>query len=631
MQPSASAYGKNRRLKLVAIIFIAIALIFTYRLYKLQILHHDKLVEKADGRSIRPIKKIALRGLILDREGEPLAISTPISTIIINSREMMGNFQKRYDLLKENCPKSVDYHEDCPDFNNNLGLTDNLQFTMYRSKKLEGVAKLLGMETKELVDLVEDVSKRTRGYKRYELAKGITRDLAEQISALNVFGISREDNFTRSYPDGELVGKLVGYTDYDNRGGAGIEKIYDDHLAGKNGESKVLINAGGKNPINILGEEIPVVQGLDVQISIDKRIQHIMRQELYKAWEEFKAKVVLAVMVNVKTGEILGMVSLPDGNPNNQADRANHELMRNHAITDVFEPGSVMKPIAMASALETGKITPNTVFSTSKKMRIGNRTVTDTHNYGALSSSGIIKKSSNTGMALISYKVGRKHHYEFMKKMGFGQKTGLNFPAEQKGSLRKMERMGDHEYATTFYGYGVSANALQLAQAYATIANNGKKTPLTLLKKDRSAEAEQVISPRSANSVLQMMKMVVADGGTGTRARTIRFTVAGKTGTAHTLNERGKYANRYRALFAGVAPADNPLIAVVVVVEDPKGKTYFGGSVAAPVFARIVEPSLQLLSVVPDKISTDGELTFTIDPEVFEDNDYAGLPEDAFE
>lgn len=625
MYPSASRYGQNRRLKWVAIIFIVIALAFSCRLYYLQILRHDFFVKQADQRSVRPVYEMALRGMIIDREGDPLAVSSPVSSIVADPKKLLDRLNETYDSLIKNCPNDETISEDCKIFSNQY-LSSSVQETLFKNKKLEELAKLLELDTNSLINDLE--SKRSRRY--YYLKRGVSRDLAEEITNLNIYGISREDGFTRFYPDGELVGKILGFTDVDNHGIEGIEKQYDEWLSGKRGKSKVLIGAGGKKPINVLGEEIAVTQGEDIQLSIDKRIQNAMRREVYRTWEEFKAQSVTAVMVNVKTGEILGMVSIPDGNPNNSSERI-PKLMRNHAITDSFEPGSVMKPIAMAAALDAGVISTKTIFPTRGTMRIGKNTVKDTHNYGTLDSTGVIRKSSNIGMALISLKMPRKKYYAFMQKMGFGQLTGVNFPGEQKGILRNPEKINDFDYATTFYGYGISANALQIAQAYATIANNGKKVPLTLLKTDRNQEGVQVISPRVANSVLNMMKTVVAEGGTGTRASTTSYTIAGKTGTAHTVIGKRYAANRYRGLFAGIAPANNPVIAMVIVVEDPKGKVYFGGSVAAPTFSRITESSLKFLNVVPDKINHSGELQFEIDNDIFEDNDRAGLPEYAFE
>jgi len=335
-------------------------------------------------------------------------------------------------------------------------------------------------------------------------------------------------------------------------------------------------------------------------------------------------------MVDVKTGEILSMVSLPAGNPNVLAERR-AELLKNRSVTDTFEPGSTMKPLAVAAALEAGVITPKTSFRTSGTYQMGRYTVRDTHNYGTQDTVGVIRKSSNVGMAMISERMPRKKYRDFMTALGFGQPSGIGFPGEQRGHFPRTEKISPFDYATTFYGYGVSVSALQLAHAYATVANDGVEMPLSLLKVEELPEGKRVMSDKTARAVQKMLEAVVGDGGTGKRANTESYTVAGKTGTSHKVRKGGGYAEKnYRGIFAGYAPAHNPRIAMVVVVDDPKGDNYYGGLVAAPPFAKIADWSLRMLGVLPDKIAKSGEIGLVADSALFEDNDSAGAPPHEF-
>ncbi|RKW07429.1 MAG: penicillin-binding protein 2, partial [Cardiobacterium sp.] len=395
----------------------------------------------------------------------------------------------------------------------------------------------------------------------------------------------------RFYPSGEIMGQIIGYTDVEDKGQEGLEKLYEQWLAGQPGKVKVLQDRAGR-ALRVVEEVSPASAGTQLQLSIDKRIQYITHQVLQETMDEFRAESVSAVMVDIKTGEILAMVSLPAGNPNVSAERR-AELLKNRSVTDTFEPGSTMKPLAVAAALDAGVITPKTSFRTGGTYKMGRYTVRDTHNYGTQDTVGVIRKSSNVGMAMISERMPRKKYRDFMTALGFGQPTGISFPAEQRGHLPHTEKISAFDYATTFFGYGVSSSALQLAHAYATVANNGVAMPLSLLKVEEPPQGTRVMSEKTAKAVQKMLEAVVSDGGTGRRANTESYTVAGKTGTSHKVRKGGGYAEKnYRAIFAGYAPAHEPRIAMVVVVDDPKGSDYYGGLVAAPPFSKIADWSL---------------------------------------
>ena len=613
---AASKYGENPRIVVVAVGFLFVVCFIIGRLFGLQIEGHRYYVEMADKRALRIVSEIALRGMIIDREGEPVAVSSPVSSIVADPKLLTETLQNDLTEFKDKCIQeglNEDNQLVCDFIFSNANLSDEMLFTLYKQNKLEDLAALLQMNVD---DLIADIEQR-KNRRVYYLKRQVQPDVTEKIISLGLPGIFRNDGFNRFYPDAELLGQIVGFTDVEERGQEGIEKQYDEWLRGQKGKVKVVTSASrGRKPIAVIGEEEATIQGQELQLSIDKRIQYVMRRELAVTQNEYRAKSASAVMIDVKTGEILAMVSLPDGNPNNSEERK-PELMKNRIITDVFEPGSTMKPIAIAGALDAGVISKKTYFPTNGQMNVGKGVVRDPRNYGTLDATGIIRKSSNIGMAMIAQKMPRAKYYDYMHRMGFGEPTGLRFPGEQRGIHRNPKKLDDFSYATTFFGYGISANALQVAQAYATLANHGVKVPLTLIKRDHIIEGEQVVSRQAADAVVEMMLSVVREGGTGTRANTASYTVAGKTGTARKIVNRRYSDTLHRALFAGIAPATNPRIALVVVIDEPQDKSGAGGIVAAPVFSRITENSLKLLGVLPDKINLNDAVHLKINAEQF--------------
>ena len=618
MARSIFRYGATARRNVVVGFLALMTLGLVAQLIRLQVTTADSLTKRGYDRSLRIQTEDALRGMILDREGEPLAISTPVSTLIIDPLRMWATLNGDFDRLREACQTDKAYSVDCAWANSGNEEEARLR---YQYETLRPLATLLD---EDLAKFYDELAARADQQFMY-LRRQIPPSIANEALDLKIPGLRRENGYKRFYPSGEIMGQIIGYTDVEDKGQEGLEKLYENGLAGQAGKVKVLQDRAGR-ALRVVEEVRPASAGTQLQLSIDKRIQYITHQVLQETKDEFRAESVSAVMVDVKTGEILAMVSLPAGNPNVSAERR-AELLKNRAVTDTFEPGSTMKPLAVAAALEAGVITPKTSFRTSGTYQMGRYTVRDTHNYGTQDTIGIIRKSSNIGMAMISERMPRKKYRDFMTALGFGQPSGIGFPGEQRGHLPHTEKISAFDYATTFFGYGVSSSALQLAHAYATVANNGVAMPLSLLKVEEPPQGTRVMSEKTAKAVQKMLEAVVSDGGTGRRANTESYTVAGKTGTSHKVRKGGGYAEKnYRAIFAGYAPAHEPRIAMVVVVDDPKGSDYYGGLVAAPPFSKIADWSLKMLGVLPDKIAKSGEIGLVADSALFEDNDSAGAP-----
>ena len=618
MARSASRYGATARRNVVVGFLALLTLGLVIQLVRLQVTTADTLTKRGYDRSLRIQTEDALRGMILDREGEPLAISTPVSTLIIDPTRMWATLNGDFDRLREACLTDKAYSPDCAWVNHGNEEEARLR---YQYETLRPLAALLD---EDLTRFYDELAARADSQFMY-LGRQIPPSVANEALDLKIPGLRRENGYKRFYPSGEILGQIIGYTDVEDKGQEGLEKLYEQWLAGQPGKVKVLQDRAGR-ALRVVEEVSPASAGTQLQLSIDKRIQYITHQVLQETMDEFRAESVSAVMVDIKTGEILAMVSLPAGNPNVSAERR-AELLKNRSVTDTFEPGSTMKPLAVAAALDAGVITPKTSFRTGGTYKMGRYTVRDTHNYGTQDTVGVIRKSSNVGMAMISERMPRKKYREFMTALGFGQPTGIGFPGEQRGHFPRTEKISAFDYATTFYGYGVSTSALQLAHAYATVANDGVEVPLSLLKVDEPPEGKRVMSEKTARAVQKMLEAVVGDGGTGRRANTESYTVAGKTGTSHKVRKGGGYAEKnYRGIFAGYAPAHDPRIAMVVVVDDPKGSEYYGGLVAAPPFSKIADWSLKMLGVLPDKIAKSGEIGLVADAALFEDNDSVGAP-----
>jgi cell division protein FtsI (penicillin-binding protein 3) len=554
------------------------------RAFYVQVVNKDFLQNKANANILRTEKVKAMRGVIYDRHGVPLAISTPVMKVVMDPRDYFDNkklFDETTAELKKD-PNNRKLKRQLPDKNLNL----------------DQLADAVGMDREELKKKLYE-----RPRSRYlVLKKEVPPQQAELIAKREFQGVYTEKNYKRYYPQPQPNAQIIGLTNSEGSGIEGLEMQLNGRLAGEDGEQQVIRDKRGnrvRDP-EVIKEMEP---GENITLSIDSRLQYIMYRELTAAGVANNARSATAITVDVKTGEILAMTSWPSYNPNDKEGLKNKDAMRNRGAVDSFEPGSTMKPLTIAMALESGKYTANTVVNTSPgSMRVGNHTIRDTHNYGALTLGGIIQKSSNVGVAKIALSLPYATLPTFYQRVGFGQRSAVKFPGESGGLILPKNKWNVSEVATMAYGYGLNATVLQMADAYAMLANHGVKVPLSLYKLEDKPKGEQIVAPEIADQVLLMMETATLPGGTATRATIPGYRVGGKTGTAHKLraDRKGYSQNEYRALFAGVAPVSDPRLAMIVVVENPKG-TYYGGTVSAPVFARVMQESLRLMNVPLDK------------------------------
>lgn len=559
-------------------------ILLVFRAFYVQVINKDFLQNKANAKILRTEKMSAMRGVISDRNGIPLAISTPIMKVVIDPKnyyDTKAAFDEVTSELKEK-PNNVRLKNQLPKENLNL----------------DELADAVGIDRQELRKRVKE-----RSRSRYlVLKKEVPPPQADLIVKRNFAGVYAEKSYKRYYPQPQANSQIIGLTNTEGTGIEGLEMQLNKRLAGVNGEQKIVRDKHG-NRVQTPEVVKEVEAGENITLSIDSRLQYIMYRELTAVGVANNARSATAIAVDVKTGEILAMTSWPSYNPNDKNSLSNKDAMRNRGAVDSFEPGSTMKPLTVAMALESGKYTANSVVNTTPgSMRVGNHTIRDTHNYGALTLGGIIQKSSNVGVAKIALSLPYPTLPTFYKRLGFGQRSAVKFPGESPGLILPPSKWNVSEVATMSYGYGLNATVLQLADAYAMLANKGVKVPLSLYKLEGEPKGEPMIDPKIADQVLLMMETATLPGGTATRAIIPGYRVAGKTGTAHKLrpDRKGYSTTEYRALFAGVAPVSDPRLAMVVVVENPKG-TYYGGVVSAPVFSRVMQESLRLLNVPLDK------------------------------
>jgi len=540
------------------------------RAFYVQVVNKDFLQNKANANILRTERLEAMRGVISDRHGVPLAISTPIMKIVIDPRDYW-EAKKQFDEITEELkkdPTNRKLKRQLPDKNLNL----------------DELADAVGIDRQSLRKQMND-----RQRSRYlVLQKEVPPQQADLITKRNFQGVYAEKSYKRYYPQPQPNAQIIGLTNSEGRGIEGLEMQLNKQLSGVDGEQKIIRDKKG-NRLKVSEVIKEVESGENITLSIDSRLQYIMYRELTAAGVANNARSATAIAVDVKTGEILAMTSWP--------------AMRNRGAIDMFEPGSTMKPFTIAAALESGKYTPNTIVNTAPgSMKLGWHTIRDTHNYGALTVTGVIVKSSNVGSAKIALSLPKDTIPSFFRRVGFGHRSDVKFPGESAGLLYPADKINPSQLGTMAYGYGLNATILQLAQGYAMLANHGVEMPLSLRKLDKPPEGTQVVSPKIADEVLLMLEQVTMPGGTAKQAVIPGYRVGGKTGTAHKLRaDRKGYSNtEYRALFAGVAPVSDPRLAMIVVVENPQGR-YYGGLVAAPVFARIMQESLRLLNVPLDK------------------------------
>nr|WP_271195532.1 penicillin-binding transpeptidase domain-containing protein [Pseudomonas turukhanskensis] len=532
-----------------------------WRIIDLQVLDHAFLQGQGDARSVRHVPIPAHRGLITDRNGEPLAVSTPVTTLWANGKELQAG-KDRWSAL----------------------------------------AAALGQEPKAFAARLEENAGREFMY----LVRGLTPEQGQSVLDLKVPGVYSIEEFRRFYPAGEVTAHVVGFTDIDDHGREGVELAFDQWLSGVPGKREVLKDRRGR-----LIKDVQVTRnakaGKALALSIDLRLQYLAHRELRNVVTEFGAKGASLVMLDVKTGEVLAMVNQPTYNPNNRRN-LQPAMMRNRAMIDVFEPGSTVKPFSMSAALESGRWKPtDTVDVYPGTLQIGKYTIRDvSKNEGVLDLTGILIKSSNVGISKIAFDIGAEPIYNVMQQVGLGQDTGLGFPGERVGNLPNHRIWPKAETATLAYGYGLSVTAIQLAHAYAVLANNGRSIPMTMTRADgRVQDGVQVIPEATAKTIQGMLQQVV-EAPTGVfRAKVPAYHVGGKSGTARkaTVGTKGYTANAYRSLFAGFAPISNPRIAMVVVVDEPSTGAYFGGLISAPVFGKVMAGALRLMNIAPDNLT----------------------------
>ncbi len=534
----------------------------------LQGMHNDFLQQKGESRYSRVIEMSAHRGMITDRHGEPLAISTPVESVWASPQDMDA--------------------------------------TSTQIKKLAG---LIEMD-------VEEVRKRIGGSQRdfVYLKRHLPPEIAARVVELNMPGVFLRREFRRYYPAGELTAHMLGFTDVDDNGQEGIELAWQDTLSGKPGSRRVIKDRKGSIVEDVESIRAPR-PGKDIALSIDSKIQYLAYRELKQAVEASKAKAGGIVVLDAQTGEVLALANLPAYNPNNRA-RISGARARNRALTDVFEPGSTLKPFTIAAALEAGVIEPDTIFQTAPgTLTIGKATIRDSHKEGPLTVAQVVQKSSNVGSAKIALSLPPQTLWEMLSRSGFGTSTGSGFPGEVNGRLRPHHTWRPIEQATMSYGHGISVSLLQLARAYTLFSTEGELKPVSLLKLDAPVVGERVISRETALAMSRMLEMVAGPGGTAPRAQISGYRVAGKTGTAHKLEGNGYAKNRYIATFVGYAPASSPRLVIAVMLDEPSAGQYFGGIVAAPVFSQVMAGALRILSV-PHDAPTNNIVSFPAAPEL---------------
>lgn len=526
-----------------------------------QVLTNDFLRNEGERRYLRVGEIAARRGMILDRNGEPLAVSTPVETVWADPRKLVAH--------REALPE---------------------------------LAKTLGLKAGELRERVQANAERGFMYLKRRVSLDEGNAVRTLVAARGLEGIDFETEYRRFYPGVEVFGHVLGFTDIEDHGQEGMEAAYDKLLRAEPGLRRVLQD-GRRRIVQEVEQVRPPRPGKDLTLSIDRRLQFLAYRELKAAVAENRAAGGTAVVLDVRTGEVLAMVNQPGYNPNDLSGR-DADRRRNRALTDTMEPGSTAKPLVVAAVLERGLVTPTTRINTASPYMVAGNAVQDVHSYGNLDVTGIITKSSNVGAVKLAQMMDYQSLWKMYDALGFGRPTGVEFPAETRGVLRNHTRWRPFDHATMAFGYSFSVTALQLAQAYAVLAADGVKRPVTLIRRDEIPAGTRVLSTKTARAVRLMMETVVSDQGTAKRASITGYRVAGKTGTAKKASGRHGYgAGRYQAVFAGMAPAGKPRLVMVVMIDEPRGGAYYGGVVAAPVFAKVIEGALRLFNVPPDEPS----------------------------
>ena len=518
-----------------------------------QVIDNDFFIRQGEVRFARTLELPANRGRVLDRNGVLLASSVPAPSIWAN-------------------PEDIDRDP----------------------AKLNQLARLLGMTSAELNAKLQNDEKTFVWLRRQ-----MDEPMAKQVLALGIKGVYDIKEYKRLYPEGESAAHIVGFTNVEDKGQEGVELVFQQQLAGQAGSRRVIKDRLGR-VVEAVGETVHPVDGQDLQLSIDSKVQFYAYQTLRNAVKEHKAKAGSVVVLDVQTGEILALANYPSYSPDKRVNLSGEQL-RNRALTDTFEPGSTMKPFTVALALEKGLVKPETPIQTAPgRINITGSIISDVHPHGVLTVNEVIQKSSNVGTVKMAMQMQPREMWEMFSELGFGQKPSLPFPGVVSGRLRPYKSWRPVEQATMSYGYGVSGSLFQVARAYTVFARDGVVVPVTMMKSDQQVQGMRVISQANAKAMRKMLQMAASPGGTGPQAQTIGYSVGGKSGTARKQEGKGYASKKYRSFFVGIAPIDQPRIVVAVMVDEPSNGVYYGGAVAAPVFSQTVQQTLRLMGVQPD-------------------------------
>ena len=536
---------------LVVLVGLAFAVLLGRAVY-VQIIGTDFYQQQGEKRYGHVIEVPASRGRIVDRNGQVLATSVPVPSIWTIPKDFAADVQQR-----------------------------------------QALARLLQMKPAEL-------DQRLEGSRNFAwLKRQVDEPLWAEVKALGVKGVHQIGEYRRKYPEGEAAAHIVGFTNIEDKGQEGIELAFQDQLQGRDGSRAVVKDRLGR-VVEDRGEQIDSVNGRDIQLAIDSKVQFFAYQRVRDAVAEHNAKAGSVVVLDVQTGEVLALANYPSFDPGNRRNLSGAQL-RNRALTDTFEPGSTMKPFVAALALETGRVTPSTVIQTAPgSLNITGSTIRDAHPHGALSVAQVIQKSSNVGTVKMAMAMPAREMWELYTQVGIGQKPQIDFPGAVTGRLRPYKTWRPIEHATMSYGYGLSVSLFQLARAYTVLARDGDLLPSSIVRVDQPPAGVHVLSAKTAQEVRAMLQLAAGPGGTAPLAQTQGYSVGGKTGTAHKQEGRSYVTNKYRAWFVGMAPIANPRIVVAVMVDEPSKGVYYGGAVAAPVFSQVVQQTLRLMGVPPD-------------------------------
>jgi len=544
------------RFYLLSLLILLIVAGLVLRLIDLAVVQRHFLRVQGDARALRVVSEPAFRGMMTDRNGYPLAISTSVFSVWINPKEFSAD-----------------------------------------ATSIRALSKILSLQFGNTQKLI--LQSKTKQREFVYLKRNLSPEIAQSIKALAMPGVYLQQSYKRFYPEGEIAAQVVGFTNVDDKGQEGLELAYDQWLTGTAGKKIVTQDRKGRAI-----SEVEVLQrqqaGHDVVLSINRRIQYLAYRELLRGVQENNAESGSVVVLDTKTGEVLAMVDQPSFNPNNISQQSK-ESFRNRAVTDIFEPGSTVKTFSAAVGLSSGKYTADSQIDTNPGWyRVGHNIVQDEHNKGLITLAQILQYSSNVGISKIILSLPPGNLWQLLHAVGFGQVTGVGFPGEQAGKLVNRAVWPPFALATLSFGYGISVTTLQLAHAYAIIADGGIKLPVSLVRIDQPPTGTRVIDAKLAHQVLQLLEVVLLKGGTGVSARVPGYRVAGKTGTARIVGIHGYEKHQHVSTFVGIAPVTQPRLVVAVVIHNPRGEKYFGGDVSGPVFEKIMEGSLRILNVQPD-------------------------------